>query len=160
MCLGTCLLDPRQTDTLYTEIVGSSAALSSLLEHLHLRKHSLWLPLKFHGLKQVYAAWIVGVYRWSFWYCEKTCVDCVTLQDNQQPRDNVSNEIKFGLFLTSIELSLDMCDEKLHCRSALMKIQVAGRWFTDSCKHKWCGNSRWTSLTAVCQTNLLRINSY
>lgn len=69
----------------------------------------------------------MGVCEWGFWYCEKTCVDGVTLQDSSQPRDNVSNGIKFGLFLTSIALSLDVHDEKLRCRTALMKIQMAGR---------------------------------
>lgn len=78
-------------------------------------------------LKQIDAVWIVRVCRWGFCYCEKTCVDGGTLQDSRQPWDNVSNGIKFGLFLTSLELSLNVCDEKLHCRSALMQIQMAGR---------------------------------
>lgn len=63
----------------------------------------------------------------GFWYCKRTSVDHVTLQDSRQPWDNVSNGIKFGLFVTYIELSLDVRDEKLHCRTALMKIQMAGR---------------------------------
>lgn len=46
-------------------------------------------------IKQVYALEMVGVCGWVFWYCEKTSVDHVTLQDSRQPWDNVSNGIKF-----------------------------------------------------------------
>lgn len=57
---------------------------------------SMKIPLSlFHSLKQVYALEMVGVCRWVFWYCEKTSVDHVTLQDSRQPWDNVSNGIKF-----------------------------------------------------------------